>query len=200
MVYPPKKSMETDQGLLLKEITSFLEKNKIKYMITGAWSAIFYGRPRASHDIDFVIEAEKKIKKLELIFGKLPSEFSIQKGAIKEAIQQIGFFNILHLPTMLKLDFFILDNDEFNKNRFARRKKEKILGQNMYIASAEDTILKKLLWYIDSKIEKHLIDAAFVYQIQKDNLDQKYLLEWAKKHKTTQLLEELATIDLRSYY
>lgn len=193
--------METDQGLLLKEITSFLEKNKIKYMITGAWSAIFYGRPRASHDIDFVIEAEKdEIKKLKKIFGELPSEFTLQKSAIEEAILQTGFFNVFHLPTMLKLDFYLLDNDEFNKIRFARKKKEKILGKDMYIASAEDTILKKLLWYTDSKIEKHLIDAAFVYQIQKNNLDDKYLFDWARKHKTTNLLNELASIDLRSYY
>ncbi|KKP80750.1 MAG: hypothetical protein UR81_C0017G0005 [Candidatus Levybacteria bacterium GW2011_GWB1_35_5] len=81
---------------------------------------------------------------------------------------------------MLKLDFFLLKNDEFDKSRFQRRKTLNIFGQKMTFASLEDTILIKLLWYKDTKIEKHLIDAAFVYQIQKANLDKSYLLGWVE--------------------
>lgn len=193
--------MESDQGQLLKDITSFLERNKIPYMITGAWSVIFYGRPRASHDIDFVVEIhEHDIDRIIKIFKTLSQEFLIQQDLIKDAIFGKRMFNILHLSSMLKLDFWILQDDEFNKLRFSRRKKEKILNQYMYIASPEDTILIKLLWYKDSKIEKHLIDAAFVYQIQKENLDKKYLKKWTKKQKTTKLLKELSAIDLEKYY
>ncbi|MBU3978653.1 nucleotidyl transferase AbiEii/AbiGii toxin family protein [Patescibacteria group bacterium] len=193
--------MESDQGQLLKDITSFLEKNKIPYMITGAWSVIFYGRPRASHDIDFVVEIhEHDIDRIIKIFNTLSQEFLIQQDLIKDAILEKKMFNILHLSSMLKLDFWILQDDEFNKLRFSRKKKEKILNQNMHIASPEDTILKKLLWYEESKIEKHIVDAAFVYQIQKENLDKKYLIKWAKKQKTTKLLKELSTIDLEKHY
>ena len=193
--------METDQGLLLKEITSFLGRNKIPYMITGAWSVIFYARPRASHDIDFVVEIhERDLNKILKIFERLPQEFLVQPDQIKDAILNKEMFNILHLPTVLKLDFWILGNDEFNKTRFLRKKRKKILGQFMYIASPEDTILKKLLWYRESKIEKHIIDAAFVYQIQNKNLDKTYLSKWARKHKTSDFLEELKLIDLESYY
>lgn len=75
-----RNTMETDQGLLLKEITLFLNKNKIPYMITGAWSVIFYARPRASHDIDFVIEAKiKDIGKVKKAFSSLSHDFLIQK-------------------------------------------------------------------------------------------------------------------------
>ena len=196
-----RNTMETDQGLLLKEITLFLNKNKIPYMITGAWSVIFYARPRASHDIDFVIEAKKEdTQKVKKTFEKLSSKFLVQSDQIEDAIFNNSNFNILHLPTMLKLDFFLLKNDEFNKTRFLRKKRKRILNQYMYIASPEDTILKKLLWYKDTKIEKHLIDAAFVYQIQNENLDKSYLSKWAKKLKTSNLLEELKLIDLEPYY
>jgi len=53
------EDQNNEQAELLKIITTFLQKNDIHYMITGAWSAIFYGRPRASHDIDFVVEMTK---------------------------------------------------------------------------------------------------------------------------------------------
>lgn len=196
-----KSNQSSDQEQLLKEITKLLQKSQIPYMVTGALSVIFYGRPRVSHDIDFVIEANRKdIEKVKKAFAALPHDFVVQKDSIEDAIVHKYSFNILHLPTMLKLDFFLLKNEEFDRIRFQRKKALNVFGQKMTFASAEDTILIKLLWYKDTKIEKHLIDAAFVYQIQKDNLDKSYLSNWAKKHRTTNLLKELSLIDLQSYY
>ena|SRR3989344_540317 len=190
-----------DQEQLLKSITRSLQESKISYMVTGALSVIFYGRPRASHDIDFVIEAKiKDIEKLKKAFLSLPRDFLVQADQIEDAIIQRLSFNILHLPTMLKLDFFLLKSNEFDKSRWERRKNLNVFGQMITFASPEDTILIKLIWYKDTKIEKHLIDAAFVYQIQNKNLDKTYLSKWARKHKTSDFLEELKLIDLESYY
>ncbi len=196
-----KNSQQPDQEQLLKEITKLLDKFQIPYMVTGALSVIFYGRPRASHDIDFVIDVKRKdVEKIKKAFATLPSDFVVQQESIEDAILHKFSFNILHLPTMLKLDFFLLKNDEFDKSRFQRKKTVNVFEQKMTFASAEDTILIKLVWYKDTKIEKHLIDAAFVYQIQNKNLDKSYLLKWARKHQTEKLLEELVLIDLQSYY
>lgn len=192
--------MAEDQKQLLKSVTAFLSNQKIPYMITGAWSVIYYGRPRASHDIDFVVEVDiKKIKHILQAFQKLSDEYLIQTDQIQDAISNKSMFNILHLPTGLKFDFWILQNDEFDVIRFARRKRVKLINQYMHIATAEDTILKKLLWYKESKIEKHFVDAAFIYQIQK-NMDESYLWHWAKKQKTAKFLKELGKIDLEKYY
>lgn len=169
-------------------------------MITGAWSAIYYGRPRASHDIDFVIELTRDdLKKAMTAFRKLPYTFFLQTESIKEAISQKGMFNVIHSPTALKFDFWILTDGEFDKSRFARKEKVKILNQFMEMASAEDTILQKLKWYEMGKIEKHLIDAAFVYQIQKGKLDSDYLAKWLKKLKLEKYLIKLPKIDLEEY-
>lgn len=192
--------MDTSQLELLKNISSFLETNNIPYMITGAWSAIFYGRPRASHDIDFVVELpieneDAIIKKFET----LPEEFLVQPEGIKEALMHKSMFNVLHLPTMLKLDFWILTKEEFDKSRFKRRKKVELLGKKMEMATPEDTILQKLVWYKMAPIEKHLVDAAFVYQIQKKSLDEKYLEFWIKKLKVEKYYQKLGKIDLEQY-
>ncbi len=190
------------QEQLLKDITSLLQGAKIPYMVTGSLSVIFYGRPRASHDIDFIIEAEKKdIERIKQTFLSLPlSEFMVDTSMIEDAVNNKFQFNVLHLPTMLKLDFWLLTHSEFDISRFKRRKNINVFGQSMTFASAEDTILIKLLWYKDSKIEKHLIDAAFVYQIQEKNLDKNYLQTWVKKQKTEKYLKELAIINLEEHY
>lgn len=192
--------MDTGQVQLLKAVSAFLKVHNISYMITGAWSAIFYGRPRASHDIDFVVEIP--LKNLEMIikvFNGLPEEFLVQIEGIKEAVKHKSMFNILHLPTMLKLDFWILTDEEFDKLRFKRRKKVKILDQFMEMASAEDAIIQKLRWYKEGQIEKHLVDAAFVYQIQKKNLDKKYLEFWVKKLELERLYKQLEKINLEEH-
>jgi len=193
--------MENEQIELLKITTSFLGENNIPYMITGAWSVIYYGRPRASHDIDFIIEVEtEEISQTLKSFKKLPEDFLVQVRDIKEAIKKKSQFNILHLPTGLKLDFWLLTDDPFDKSRFSRRKKLEILGQLMWMATPEDTILQKLRWYKEAKIEKHLVDAAFVYQIQKKNLDMKYLGNWVKELDVERYFKELDKIDLEEYF
>lgn len=172
----------------------------IPYMITGAWSVIYYARPRASHDIDFVVEIDTAdTDRVLTAMKKLPTEYSVQPHAVREAIQQKSMFNIIHLPTYLKLDFWLLQPDEFDTIRFRRRKRIRLLDQPMMIATPEDTILKKLLWYREAKIEKHLIDAAFVYQIQKEKLDTTYLMKWAKKLGVTRTLKQLASMNLEQY-
>jgi len=181
--------MEITQTELLKKISSFLNKYKIPYMITGAWSTI-----------DFVVELHKKdLNRIVNVFNKLPEDFLVQEDSIVEAVDKKSMFQMLHLPTMLKFDFWLLTTVDFDKSRFLRRKKVKVLDQVMVMASAEDTIIQKLRWYKDGKIEKHLIDAAFVYQIQNKNLDKKYLKTWVNKLKLLVYYEELTKIDLEEY-
>ncbi len=169
-------------------------------MITGAWSVIFYGRPRASHDIDFVVDLHPQdvdwaVRAIE----KLPSEFLIQKDMVSEGIRKKGLFQIIHQPTLLKVDVWLLTDDAFDQSRFQRKKTVMILDTHIVISSAEDTILQKLRWYKDATIEKHIVDAACVYQIQGDRLDKKYMKLWADKLKVTKYLNQLDTMDLEQY-
>ena len=192
--------METVQAQLLKDITNFLSSHKIPYMITGSWSSIYYGRPRASHDIDFVVELPvENIERTMQLFSQLPDTFMVQLDTVKEGIEHKSQFQALHLSTMLKMDFWILTDTEFDKRRFLRRKKIKLFNQSMEMATPEDTIIQKLIWYSKGGIEKHLVDAAFVLQIQGRNLDQKYLQNWIKKLKLGKNYKETEKIDLEEY-
>lgn len=192
--------MEKDQEQLLKEISRFLEKRKIPYMLTGAWNVIYFGRPRASHDIDFIVEIqEKDAEKTARAFKKEFFDYILQEDFIKQQIIQKGYFNIYHSGTGLKVDFWLLKNEKYDKTRFKRRLHVKLLGQKMCLATAEDTILQKLRWYKRAKIEKHFVDAAFVFQMQKENMDFKYLKKWVEKLKVEKDFKELGKINLEEY-
>lgn len=192
--------MDTIQAEILVDITSFLERYHISYMITGSLSVIYYGRPRASHDIDIVVELVKEDgEKLLHAVKTLSTTFLIQPEAIEEAIQQKTIFGIIHRSTLLKIDMWMLTGDPFDQSRFSRKEKKSILDKKMWMASAEDAMLQKLRWYKQADIEKHLIDAAFIYQIQEKFLDMKYIHHWAKKLGVEKYLKRLTAIDLELY-
>lgn len=192
--------MAYNQENILKQIAKLLDRNNIHYMLTGAWSVIYYARPRASHDIDFVVELyEKDIPRLTNVFKSFDTEFAFDPESAIKSVHQKSMFNVVYLPIMLKIDFWLLKEDSFDQIRFKRRKKVKLLNQIITLSSIEDTILKKLLWYKEAQIEKHLIDAAFVYQIQLKNIDTIYLSDWAQKLGIENFLKELPTINLEPY-
>lgn len=192
--------MESDQQELLLAITSFLNSHHISYMVTGAWSVIYYGRPRASHDIDFVVDIKPKdIKRVVTELKELSESYSFQESAVESAVKKGFMFNILHLPTYLKLDFWLLTDDPFDTVRFKRKRVVNILENKMVLASPEDTILQKLRWNKISPTEKSFVDAAFVYQIQKKNLNFNYINKWAKYLKVTRELNKLDKVNLEQY-
>lgn len=186
---------------LLKIVAHWLEEARLAYMITGAWSVIYYGRVRTSHDLDFLVEIKPAdISKIVNLIKKEGAEFLFQEDAIEAAIENSTMFNVIYLPTMDKIDFWVLNNEDHDKARLGRKVKVEAWGQIMWLSSPEDTIVQKLVWYGKSRIEKHLIDAAFVWQIQKPKLDVEYISKWAKKLDLEKYVPELDNVNLEEHY
>ncbi|MCD4654019.1 hypothetical protein K8T06_08785 [bacterium] len=64
---------------------------------------------------------------------------------------------------------------------------------DVYLASAEDIIIEKLVWYeAGNRIsERQIKDVLGVIEIQKDVLDYEYLKSSAKKRHIVELLEDV---------
>lgn len=170
-------------------------------MLTGALSVVYYGRPRASHDIDFVVEMHKDdVYRVIKAFQSLPlKDYMIQEDMIEEAIDKKLMFNVIYMPSFTKLDFWLLTDEVFDKSRFERKQRVTLLGHQMTITSPEDTIVQKLRWYKEAHIEKHLVDAAFVYKLQKKDLDMVYINKWLKELKLKTLFQKLDKVELEQY-
>lgn len=175
------------EDLLVKVIDKINSLN-IPYMITGGIAVIFFGKPRLTHDFDIVVEIQSN--QIRGIVETFEKDFYISSESIQEAIEHHSMFNIIHFDSGIKIDFWMLRNDAFDMKRFERRQRHIYSGREIVFSSSEDTILKKLLWYKESDIEKHLEDAGGILQLQQ-NLDLDYLKEWAKKLTVGTLLDEL---------
>lgn len=176
---------------VLSLLADLFEKHRIPYILTGSFAGSFWGRPRATHDIDFVVEVQPPTAtKLLLLLKELPQEFQVDPSQAENAIKKKGQFNIFYPELLLKIDFWVAKNTEFEKNKFKRRVNIKLFGKYVAIVSAEDLILTKLSWIKEVYSDRHFRDCVGILEIQKGKLDEKYLVETAQKLGVTALLRQ----------
>ncbi len=181
---------------ILVEISGLLAKHKIPYLLTGSFAVSYYGYPRSTHDIDFILEIPKEsIAVILKMLAKLNKDYDYSVTDIKDAISKSSQFSIFHLESGIKLDFWIAKNDEFEKSKFVRSKTIRIMGQKISVLSAEDLILNKLKWCKEVRSERHMRDCVGILKVQGEKLDKKYLSYWAKKLDLEDLMDEISTSD-----
>jgi hypothetical protein len=179
------------QSDLLIGAVEALERAGVGYMLTGSLASSIQGEPRATHDVDLVIEVDfTVVDGLAVAFGA--PRFYFDSVAARSALDARGMFNLLDIRTGDKVDFWALTATLFDVSRFARRTVTRAFGREISISSPEDTILQKLKWAVDSGgSERHFNDAAAVYEVQAGALDEAYLSEWADRLGVTDLLVEV---------
>lgn len=158
-------------------------------MVVGSFAASVYGISRATHDLDIVIAlTSDAVSDLAKTLG---DGFYIDEEAAKSAVAHSDMFNVLHLESGLKVDFWILRDDEFARTQFERRIPTKAWGTESYVASPEDTILSKLLWYKITPSDRQLADVRAIFAVQRDLLDYDYMRRWSAALGIEDLLNSL---------
>ena len=69
-----------------------------------------------------------------------------KKDAVKEAVKHRGMFNIIDHASGFKADFVILKNEPFRHVEFERRRKIEFFDTWVFVVTAEDLLLSKLIW------------------------------------------------------
>ncbi|MDI6793046.1 MAG: hypothetical protein QME81_09295 [bacterium] len=92
------------------------------------------------------------------------------------------------------VDVYIFKGGAFQKEEFRRRQLKAVNcspERTAYIATPEDTILHKLLWYKmgGGVSDRQWMDVTGVMKVQGNTLDLNYLRHWAGKLKVLEELE-----------
>ncbi len=140
-------------------------------MVTGSVASSMQGEPRATHDIDLVVNiTPSAVGSLMVAFP--PPDFYLDQDAVRTAIEQRSMFNLIELREGDKVDFWLLTDEIFDQSRFSRRQMWDMEGETIWVAQAEDTILMKLRWaQMSGGSEKHFVDTLRVYEVQFHQLD-----------------------------
>ena len=174
---------------LLADCLRRLNRVGVTYYLTGSMASNYWGIPRTTHDLDFVIQLPPSV--VPSIVRAFSGDYYLDEAAVRAAYQPPHQFNAIDTRSALKVDFWLPKPDPFDKEMLRRRVPATLFGEAAWIATAEDLILHKLVWNRITPSDRQLGDAAGVVAVQAGTLDKYYLRQWARELKLDNELEGL---------
>jgi hypothetical protein len=160
-----------------------LNRAGIRYVVSGSVAAIFYGEPRLTHDVDFVVFLNPNdIQKLVEVFPTTEFYLPPKETMLAEtARERHGHFNLIHLNTGFKADLYPTGRDELNAWAFHDKRSIEFEGENVMLAPPEYVIVRKLEYYREGHADKHLRDIRAMLAVSGEQLDRVTLNEWIQR-------------------
>lgn len=180
----------------VRQVIAAVEAAGVGYMIGGAVAAWAWGEPRATLDLDLVVNIP-----LEAV-GQLSEELEKRDMLVPEEIILDSILeyradlpiNAIHMHSGYKADLYPLrKGDELRSSAFERRQKidlGELLGE-VYLHSPEDLIIYKLWYYSISQQTKHIRDITSIVMTIGEELDFNYIESWVKKKGLTSIWGDL---------
>jgi hypothetical protein len=165
---------------VFRDVVARIEQVNINYLIVGSIASMVYGEPRLTRDLDLVLDIEAKDCNKFFSLFQQPEFYCPPMEILADEVRNRGQFNLLHVPSGLKIDIVVKKVTAFDQSRFSRVRKT-VLWENFTanVASVEDVIIKKLEFYREGGSEKHLRDIRGIQSNTK--LDLVYLEQWIAK-------------------
>lgn len=147
-----------------------LEALDVPYAIGGSVASIAYGEPRATLDIDVVVDLDAP--DIARLMDHLdPDVFHLDAEQAADAVARKGQFNVIVPKAGLKIDFFVA-GDEIELRQIADRRRLPALPDlDANFSPPEELILKKLQYFAAGGSDKHLRDIAAMLAISPEEID-----------------------------
>ena len=172
-------------------VSAVLERLGVEYLVGGSLASSLHGIPRATLDVDIV--ADLRMAQVKALVAALENEFFIDAEMVTEAVRRRSTFNVLHLATMFKVDVFVVGDDDLLAAELSRKQRVRVMDSppsDLNLATAEDMVLQKLIWYREggSISDRQWGDVLGILRTQGDRLDREYLGRWATRKGLDELL------------
>lgn len=128
--------------LTLEHAATALKRLGLSFHITGGLASSYYGEPRLTQDIDFVVQLD--IEQGRQLVEVLQEEFIVESDAVDDAVSRRAMFQAIHRTMLIKADFHVGERIEGELQRSILRTLFQDLALPM--VSKEDAILSKLIW------------------------------------------------------
>lgn len=178
----------SEQTEVLKAVVKKLEEADLSYMVSGSIASSYFAQPRMTRDIDIVVELS--LSNADSLIRAFSEGYYIDEIAVKEAVRHTSMFNVIHLESMLKIDFIVRKNSSYRETEFKRRQRVYVDNELIWFVTPEDLVLSKLIWAFDSRSQIQINDIRTIIEDVK-NLDWAYIDHWARQLDLTRFLNEI---------
>lgn len=175
----------------MKPVADAFESLGVPYAVVGSVAGLSHGYSRYTMDVDTV--AFLTLEAVSEFVARLQNDYYVDDGAIREAIRHHRSFNLICNANGFKIDVFIPEPSEWQKQVVARSEQERMDGMSepaFVIESAEDLVLSKLRWFrlTNGTSERQWNDVLGVLKVNCFDIDIEYLERWAKELRVDDLL------------
>ena len=148
-----------------------LERAGVPYAIVGSVASSVYGEPRATNDVDLLIQLSRA--EAATLADAFPSEafYVPPREVIEVELGRAhgGHVNVIALETMMKADFYPVSAAE--AEWFVRRRALEVAGRTLWFAIPEAVIVHKLRFFREGGGERHLRDIRGMLAVGGSDID-----------------------------
>jgi len=170
-----------------------LHRSGARYLVAGSVGAMVYSEPRLTIDIDLAVALGDEI--LDMLPSLFPApDFYCPPPAVLQAENRRecrAHFNVLHVPTGMKADFYPSQKDPFFAWAWAHRKTAAHSHGEIHYAPPEYVIVWKTAYHAEGGGEKHVRDIRRMIELSGDLIERKVLSDELQRRG---LLEHLRTM------
>lgn len=183
--------MPSEQIAVTLLVVDALEQVGARYVVGGSLASTVHGVVRTTLDTDMV--ADLSIEQAQPLADLLQDAFYFDLNTMRDAIRKRASFNLIHLQTMFKVDIFVAKDRRLDRQQLERRQAwilNPATGRSLYVATAEDTVLAKLVWYrLGGEVsDRQWRDILGVLSVQAARLDFDYVRDSASELQVDDLL------------
>lgn len=179
----------------LEPLASVCDRLGLRLQVGGSVATSAYGVARTTLDVDVVIDLPAAL--VTPFVEALEAQYLVERGAVADAVNRRGSFNLIHQGTVIKIDVFVPTLEGFGRESFRRERRDTLEAsgnaRTFALATPEDMILHKLVWYeLGHRIAtRQWDDVVGVVAVNGASLDWEYISRWAALLGVDELVDEL---------
>jgi hypothetical protein len=176
------------------DVARALDDCGVAYSVGGSLASSFSGEPRFTLDIDIVVGLNPA--QVDALVARLGPAYYADADAIARAVRNRSSVNLIHLQTNIKVDLFVVGDDEPSAMQLLRHQPRQLTDDPLsvvYFHSHEDIVLQKLKWFRagGEVSERQWRDVLAIAAVRGRTLDRDYLVRQAAIMGVTDLLDRL---------
>lgn len=179
-------------GGITSHVASMLRSLGIRHVVAGGVAVIYYGVPRFTYDVDFLVPKLNKLKANEFVASAKKVGFKFDESEAQQVLVRGGFFRMEGFKDFV--EGFTVDVIVYPNLEQILKRSNYIKSIRVRMISPEDLIVQKLLLIkkLPSKrprLDKDREDVVTLLAAQQDRLNMRFLREEAAKQGVSSLLK-----------